>query len=245
MKNLLVKNAPPTPELRHVLLGGGFIYSSIMEEAFTKSWKVSKVYGSTETSSFVTILGPEEFKLKPESAGKPILPNEIFIIDESGNELPNDSEGEIAVKSPAVMKRYFENQEATENKLRNNLYFTGDIGYKDSNGYLYLVNRRNDLIVTGGENVNPVEVEAIILKFSGVKEVCVFGIDDKKWGQKVAAAIIPKPNEKFSLEDLKDFLKDKIASFKIPKQISVIDELPKTELGKVRRDLVQSLLVQK
>jgi O-succinylbenzoic acid--CoA ligase len=241
MKELLKNNIQPHDELKHVLLGGGFIDSNLMREALQKGWNVSKVYGSTETSSFVTVLSPEEFKLKPESAGKSIPPNEVYIVDGNGNELPIEIEGEIAIKSPAVMQRYFNEDAATKNKLVNGIYLTGDIGYKDSEGYLYLVNRRSDLIVTGGENVNPAEVEEIIMKFPKVKDVCVFGIDDIKWGQKVTASIVSTSSQKFSLNDLRNFLKDKLASFKIPKEIYFVDELPKTELGKVRREAVKKM----
>ncbi len=107
-----------------------------------------------------------------------------------------------------------------------------------------MVNRRSDLIVTGGENVNPAEVEEMIMNFSKVKEVCVFGTDDIYWGQKVAAAIVANSNAKFSGEDLKDFLKDKIASFKIPKEIYFVDEFPKTELGKIKRESLKKLFVR-
>jgi O-succinylbenzoic acid--CoA ligase len=241
VSELLHNNIHPNRDLRHVLLGGGFVDSSIMKKAINTGWKVSKVYGSTETSSFVTVLSPDEFIIKPESVGKPIPPNEIFIYDETKNELTNNSEGEIVVKSPAVMKGYLNDEEATGQKLKNNLYFTGDIGYKDADGFLYVVNRRSNLIVTGGENVNPAEVEAMILNFPKVKEVYVLGIDDAKWGQRITAAIVLKQNQKFEIEELKDFLQDKIASFKIPKEIFFVDELPKTELGKIRRDFVKKI----
>ncbi len=115
------------------------------------------------------------------------------------------------------------------------------IGYKDSEGYLYVVNRRSDLIVTGGENVNPLEVEKIISKYPKVREVCVVGIDDEIWGQKIVAAIVPKPKSEFSLQELKVFLKDKLASFKIPKEIFFLNELPKTELGKIKRERVKNM----
>ena len=243
MSELLSNNIHPNRDLRHVLLGGGFIDSNLMREALSKGWNVSKVYGSTETSSFVTILSPEEFKLKPESAGKPIPPNEVMIVDENGKKVQANTEGEIVVKSPAVMKGYLNDDEATKQKLKDGFYFTGDIGYQDNDGYLYVVNRRSDLIVTGGENVNPLEVENLILSFPKVKEVCVFGIDDTKWGQRIAAAVVQKPNQKFEADELRNFLRDKTAAFKIPKEIFFVDELPKTELGKVRRDLVKSIFV--
>ncbi len=117
MKNLLDKNINPNKELRHVLLGGGFVDSNLMQEAINKQWPVSKVYGSTETSSFVTLLSSEEFERKPESAGKAVPPNEIFIFDENGKELSENSEGEIVVKSAAVMKGYFNDEDSTNNKI--------------------------------------------------------------------------------------------------------------------------------
>lgn len=242
MRELLNTNIHPNSDLRHILLGGGFIDSKLMQEALNRGWKVCKVYGSTETASFVTVLSPEEFKLKPESAGKPIPPNEVFIVDENGEELPTNTEGEIVVKSPAIMKRYLNDDESTKQRLKDGLYFTGDIGCKDNDGFLYVLNRRSDLIVTGGENVNPSEIEKVILEFSKVNEVCAFGIDDEKWGQRIVAAIVTKPHQQFTLEELKDFMKDKIAAFKIPKEIFLVDELPKTHLGKILRENLKKLL---
>ncbi len=243
ISELLKNNIYPNKDLRHVLLGGGFIDSNLMNEALNKGWKVCKVYGSTETSSFVTLLSPKEFKLKPESAGKPIPPNEVFIVNENGDELPTNAEGEIVIKSPALMKGYLNDDKTTKQNLKNGLYYTGDIGYKDEDGYLYVVNRRTDLIVTGGENVALAEVEKMILNFPKVKEVFVFGIDDEKWGQKIAAAIVPKRDQNFDLKELKTFLKNKIAAFKIPKEIFFVDELPKTEMGKVKRKNVKGMFL--
>lgn len=245
LSELLKNNIQPNRDFRHVLLGGGFIDSNLMKEALSKGWNVSKVYGSTETASFVTVLNPEDFKLKPESAGKPFPPNEVLIVDENGKEMQVNIEGEIAVKSPAIMKGYLNDEETTKQKLKSGLYYTGDVGYKDEDGYLYVVNRRSDLIVTGGENVNPSEVEGAILKNPKVKEVCVFGIDDEKWGQKIAAAVVSNRNQKFTLEELRDFMKDKIAAFKIPKKIFFVDELPKTELGKIKRESVKKYSINR
>lgn len=241
MIELLKHDIKPPADLRHVLLGGGFIDSNLMHKALKKGWKVSKVYGSTETSSFITVLNPDDFLKKPESVGIPIPPNKIFIHDENGNELPPNSEGEIIVEGPSIMKGYWKDIETTNQRLKNNLYLTGDIGYKDKDGYLYLVNRRTDLIVSGGENVNPIEVENAITRFHKVKDVCVFGINDVTWGQRVVAAVVPNSNEKFSLSELKIFLRKKLAQFKIPKEIYFVDELPKTELGKIKREEVRKL----
>lgn len=241
MQELLEHDIKPPAEIRHVLLGGGFIDSNLIHKALNRGWKVSKVYGSTETSSFVTVLNPDEFFNKPESVGRPIPPNQIFVCDENGQELPPNSLGEIVVAGRSIMKGYWKDNETADQRIKNNSYLTGDIGYKDEDGYLYLINRRTDLIVSGGENVNPTEVENAIKCFPKVKDVCVFGINDVTWGQRVAAAIVPNSNQKFSLVELKKFLGQFIAQFKIPKEIYFVDELPKTELGKIKREEVRNL----
>ena len=139
------------------------------------------------------------------------------------------------------MKGYYKSRDRTNAKLRNNLFATGDIGYLDEEGFLFVEAKRSDLIVSGGENIYPAEVERIILTHKNVKEVCVIGIKDKTWGQVVATAVVLKKGTKLSTSQLKNFLKDKLASYKIPKKILFVDKLPKTELGKVMKEKVIEL----
>ncbi|MGE5410331.1 MAG: class I adenylate-forming enzyme family protein [Clostridiales bacterium] len=138
------------------------------------------------------------------------------------------------------MKGYWKNPELTESKQKfGNFYCSGDIGFIDEDGLLYIESRRTDLIVSGGENINPLEVERTILKCPGIKEVCVFPQKDEHWGQSVTAAVVKSENYPLSEEEIKSFLRERISSFKIPKKIFFIDELPKTSLGKLRRDLIR------
>lgn len=237
LQRLMEAGCRPNPELRHILLGGGFIETTLVSEALKPGWNVSKSYGTTETASFVTVLTAEEFKTKPLSTGKAIPPNQILIVDENKNILPNKKVGEIAVKAQSVAKGYLNNEDENNKKFSGNIFYSGDYGYLDEDGFLFVEARREDLIVSGGENIIPFEVEVEILKYPGIKEVCVFGLEDKEWGQIVAAAVIS--DKKIIVEELKIFLKDKLPSFKHPKKIFILDELPKTELGKIQKGKIK------
>ena len=237
LKRLIEAGCKPNPELRQVLLGGGFIETALVSEALDKGWKVSKSYGTSETSSFVTVLYPEEFKFKPLSAGRAIPPNEILVLDDNKNILPHNETGEIAVKAQSVAKGYLNNDEETRKKFIDNIFYSGDHGYLDDKGFLFIEARREDLIISGGENINPLEIENEILKYNGIKETCVFGLNDTEWGDIVAAAIVSE-NE-ISVDELREFLKNKLPAFKHPKKIFILDKLPKTELGKIQRGKVK------
>jgi O-succinylbenzoic acid--CoA ligase len=238
LKNFIDINLTPPEELRTVLVGGGFFDPALILEAIDKGWKIAKVYGSTETSSFVSIMNTEEVKEKPGASGRAILPNQIFILSDN-RELSSGKSGEIIVKSPAVMKGYFKEETGTQPK--NGLYQTGDIGYLDEEGFLFVETRRNDLIISGGENINPFEIESAILTHTGIKEACVVGVEDYTWGQIACTAIILKENVNFTRDTIENYLGDKLAHYKIPKRIIFIDELPKSELGKVIREDVKKL----
>jgi len=234
LKRIVESKFKPNPEMKICLLGGGFINDDLIEEAINLGWPIVKVFGSTETCSFVTALLTEEFKLKPGSAGKPLPPNIILIKDENGNELDPFEVGEIAVKTPVLMKRYINEENSFNYKITDGFYFTGDTGYIDDEGYLFVQSRKNNLISTGGENVNPAEVEKEILKHPYIAEAVVFPVRDKEWGEIISAVIVLKnPVEKVSPDDLKIFLINKIAAYKIPKNIFIESSLPRTELGKI------------
>ena len=231
LNRLIENNIKPNSELKTVLLGGGFIDSKLVEKALEQGWKITKVYGSSETSSFVTANKIENLQSKLDSVGKALSPNEIKIVDSDGKSLPQNSSGEIVVKSEAVMKGYLNNSEETSSKLKNGYYFTGDIGHIDEEGFLFIEARRSDLIISGGENVNPVEVEKEILKYNGISDCAVIGIPDKTWGHIVAAAIVTN-DKNMNVENLKEFLSKSLAGFKIPKIIKELESLPKTSTRK-------------
>ena len=181
LKRLVDKKVKPNPELKNVLLGGGYISNELIEQAMDLGWKTTKVYGSTETASFVTALSAAEFKLKPGSAGKPIFPNKIKIVDENNNMLAKNISGEVLISSPSLMQGYLNEQ--NEDETKKEYFHSNDIGYLDDDGYLFLESRKSDIIISGGENINPLEVEREILKHTAIKETAVFSLKSDDWGE--------------------------------------------------------------
>jgi O-succinylbenzoic acid--CoA ligase len=241
LHRLLRAECKPNPELRHVLLGGGFIDPQIVSEAIDKGWNVLKSYGTSETASFVIALTRDEFKIRPQSSGRAIAPNNISIINENKIPLPPNTTGEIVVKAQSVARGYLNNVIETKNKFAGSTFYTGDFGYLDEAGYLFVEARRKDLIISGGENINPYQIELEIKKYPGLSDAYVFGLEDKEWGHVAAAAIVSN-DTKISVEIISEFLRDKLSPFKHPKKIFIVDELPKTELGKVLKDKLLSML---
>lgn len=239
LKRLIESGIKPNRELKKILIGGGWINNNLSDTALQNGWEIIKVYGSTETASMATAIRPEEILENHLSVGKILNPNKIKIIDNSGKELPVNLSGEILINSPALCKEYLNNPGETRAKLIDGWYHTGDIGYLDKNGFLFLESRRTDLIVSGGENINPSEIENVIESHKCVSEVCVIGVKDNEWGQIAAAAVVLKKNCSLSENDLRAFLKEKLASYKIPKQIKFVENLPKSDLEKTLREKVK------
>lgn len=240
LKKLIDENFTDAKDFKNILVGGGFVDDELINSAMKKGWNISKVYGSSETSSFVAAFYLNDFKNKIKSSGKALPPNQILIVDEKKVSLAPNSIGEIAVKSNAVFNGYLNNDIETKNKLNKDIYYTGDMGYLDEDGLLFVEARRSDLIVTGGENVNPFEIERHLLSHKNIKDCCVIGLDDKTWGQIVAAAIVPE-NKSLSEEQIQNHLKENLAGFKVPKKILLVDYLPKTSLGKIEKEKVIGL----
>lgn len=241
LKRLIELGRNPNKSLRNVLLGGGSIDQDLVNRAITSGWKVSLSFGATETSSFVSILKPEQFELKKGSSGKALYPNKIVIVNDNKDILPTGIEGEIAIQSNSVAKGYLNNFNETKKNFLNGYYYTGDFGYLDKDDFLYVYARRNDLIISGGENINPLEIENELIKHPLILEAAVFGLMDREWGQIITAALVSKNNIVLSLEDIKLFLNNKLASFKHPKKIFFVSELPKTELGKIRKEQLRAM----
>ncbi|MCU7526412.1 MAG: o-succinylbenzoate--CoA ligase [Ignavibacteria bacterium] len=239
LRRLIEMGVKPNKELRFMLLGGGPVDSSLAQSALEENWRAVKVYGSTETATLVSAVEIEKHPEKLSSAGRALKGNIIMIIDEEGREVNLGQSGEIIVKGPSVMAGYWNNAEETSKKLIEGYYHTGDLGHMDSEGYLYVEARRTDLIISGGENVNPLEVEDAILRHPSVREACVFALEDREWGQTVAAAVIKKGD--LQAEELAVFLRSHLASYKIPRRIFFTEELPRTSLGKMRRDYIREI----
>lgn len=239
LRRLMEMGIKPNKELRFMLLGGGPVDNDLAEKSIAENWRAVKVYGSTETATLVSAVEIEKYQEKVSSAGRALPGNTIMIMDEEGREAETGKSGEIIIIGPSVMKGYWNNPEETSKKLVKGFYHTGDIGHMDIDGYLYVEARRTDLIISGGENINPLEVEDAVLKHPSVKEACVFALEDTEWGQTVAAVLVKKGD--LQAEELAGFLRNYLASYKIPRRIFFIDELPRTSLGKLRRDYIREM----
>jgi long-chain acyl-CoA synthetase len=203
--------------------------------------KVIQGYGLTETSPLITLVEPNQAEAKVGSIGRAVPGVEVKIIDQAGNALGVDEPGEIITRGPHVMKGYFRRPDATAERVRDGWLYTGDVGKRGTDGYYYHLGRRDDMIITGGLNVYPAEVENLIYTYPGVQENIVFAIPDGKRGQVIGAAVVPRPGAHLSEKDLLVFLRANLANFKVPDKIVVRDSLPRTSSGKSIRD-AQTLL---
>jgi long-chain acyl-CoA synthetase len=198
--------------------------------------KVIQGYGMTETSPMITLVEPDKAEAKSGSIGRAVPGVEVKIVDEDDKEMPLGEAGEIITRGPHVMKGYFRRREPTEQRIRNGWLHTGDVGKLEADGYYYHLGRRDDMIITGGLNVYPAEVENLIYTFPGVQETVVFSIPDRKRGQVIGAAVVPRPDASLGERDLLTFLRANLANFKVPDKIVIRESLPRTSSGKTVRD---------
>lgn len=227
-----VDDRPSPPALRVVLVGGGPVPPDLLARALDRGFPVLQTYGLTEAASQVTTLAPGEALSHLGSAGKPLVTTQLRIDSSPGDP------GEILVSGTTVTPGYFGAPQATAAAIRDGWLHTGDIGRLDTDGYLFVLDRRDDLIVSGGENVYPAEVEAALLGFPGVIEAAVVGVPSEKWGLTVAAALVV--NAPVASHELESWARDRLAAYKIPRVIRFVDDLPKTASGKIQRRLVRA-----
>lgn len=232
----------PYKSLETIFVGGGSAEADLLIEAVNRKYLINIVYGSSETCSMVTYNPSSAIKTKPKSVGKPLTHSEIKIVNSNNIALSTNEIGEIAVKTKSLFKSYLKNDSLKQEKMHGDYFKTGDVGYIDDDGYLFVINRREDIIVSGGENIDRHEVESAIHNLDLVEDVYVFGIKDKKWGQKLCAVIIPAKTKELMEETIKSKLESTLPSFKIPKEIFFVDALPKTELGKIDRNVLMKLI---
>jgi long-chain acyl-CoA synthetase len=191
-------------------------------------------YGLTEASPVVSCQSPH-LPFKPGSVGPPLQGLEVKICDDFERELPPGSPGEIAVRGPSVMKGYFKNPEETERALRAGWLHTGDIGYLDEDGYLFIVERKKDLIISGGFNLYPSEVEEVLQRHPAVAEAAVVGEPDPIRGEVVHAFVVPRENHVVTERELIGFTRESLVYYKCPHKVTFLAELPHTFLGKPSR----------
>lgn len=222
--------------VRCMLLGGGPAPLALLQACVEKEIPVFQSFGMTETSSQIVTLAPEDSLIKLGSAGKPLFPSQIKIEAEDGTRAEANEAGEIVVKGPNVTNGYLNRPDATKEKMKNGWFYTGDIGYLDKDGFLYVLDRRSDIIISGGENIYPAEIEAVLLAHPGVEDAGVTGIEDPVWG-KVPVAFIVKKHEypDFTQGEMERFCLEKLAKYKVPKQFYFVKALPRNAAKKLMR----------
>jgi len=230
--------------LKYVTYGASPIPLELMREAMrVMGCGFVQMYGMTETSGTIVALDPEdhvpEGSPKMRSVGKPLPGVEVKIIDEAGHEVPAGTVGEIATRSSKNMRGYWNNPDATASTIDAEGWLrTGDAGYFDEDGYLYIHDRVKDMIISGGENVYPAEVENALYSHPKVADVAVIGVPDAKWGEAVKACVVVKPGEELTEADLIAHARQHIAGYKCPKSVDFIAALPRNPSGKIlRREL--------
>lgn len=207
--------------------------------------KMGESYGMTESTGTISTIKPEDVMRKYNSVGKPFTNVEVRIVDQEDRDVRVREIGEIVFKGPTMMKGYYKEPEMTKEALRGGWMHTGDLGWFDEEGFLYIVDRKKDLIISGGENIYPKEVEDVIYRHPKVLEVAVIGLPDPVWGERVHAVVVPKDNEQLSEQEIIEFCKDKIASFKKPKSVSFVNRLPRNSAGKILKNVLKEQLKSK
>ena len=210
-------------------------------------WEITQVYGLTETAPFITICEPlpehatlspkERATIKARQGVELITSGELLVVDEQGNEVPHDGMtlGEIVARGNVVMKGYYNDPEATARAFEGGRFHTGDAAIVHPDGYVEIRDRLKDVIISGGENISSVEVEGILLRHPAVMEVAIVGLPDEQWGEAPHAFVVLKAGQNATVEELRTFVRDHMAHFKVPKSFTFVTELPKTATGKIQK----------
>lgn len=218
-----------------------------LAEALDRIGPMAQLFGQTEAPMMISTLSPAEHR-RPDgsiaterlaTAGRPSPLVTVAVMDTDGTLLPTGERGEIVVRSSLVMAGYLRNPEATAEAWLHGWHHTGDIGFLDADGYLSIVDRAKDMIITGGFNVYSAEVEQAVMQHPDIQDCAVIGLPDEKWGERVTAVVQPRPGAEIDGDQLRAFVKDRIGSVKAPKQIEVWVDLPRSKVGKVLKNEIK------
>ncbi len=228
--------------LRYVTSGGAPLAAEVAEQFIRRvpSVSIRQGYGLTETAALISSnpVGRE----RPGSVGLPVPGTEVRVLDEQGNDLPRGEVGEICARSPGVMQGYWNAPEITQEALRDGWLHTGDLGYQDADGYLYIVDRKKDLIIRGGFNVYPRDIEDALLEHPAVESAGVVGRPDPRHGEEVVAFVSLRPGAELSGEEIVQWARERIGGYKYPREVTILDAVPLTPVGKVDRKALRASL---
>lgn len=249
MYHALVEQAPAhfkAPTLRVANYGAAPMPPELLERTMQllPDAQFFNFYGTTESGPTGLTLLPTNHAQHKGKTGKPMPLTAVRIVNEYMEDVAQGEEGEIIIKSPAVMKEYYNDPAATFTMMKNGWLFTGDLAVMDAQGFISIVGRKDNMILSGGETVYAVDIENVLLKHPKVEDAVVMGIPDELWGEIVAVTIVVEPNESLTEEEVVQYCKDHLASYKIPKKFVFVDELPRSTSGKLLKDHLKATLKQ-
>ena len=197
-------------------------------------------YGLSESTCRSTFNPPDQ-RRRPGSCGVPIG-NEMRVVDEEDREVPDGELGEIVLRGENVLKGYYKNDAANATAFRNGWFHTGDIGYRDEDGFYFIVDRKSDMIIRGGENIYPREIDEVLYQHSAIAAAAAVGVPDALYGEEVAAVVVLKPGANVTEQEVMDYCKARLADFKCPKSVHFVEDIPKGPTGKLlKRELAKML----
>ena len=223
--------------LRQIYSGGDPVIPWAIEQLYAKYPHVGfvQVYGLTEGTPIAASLDSKDAQTKGHTVGKPMPFTEIKIVDDEENVLGFDHVGEICIKSPSVSMGYWRKEAETASTFIDGWCHTGDLGYIDQHGYLAISGRKKDMIRSGGENIYPVEVEDVLIRHPAIRDVAIIGIPDPKFIESVCAVIVLTAGMTITKQEIEEFISEKLARYKKPREIFFVDELPRTPSGKIQK----------
>jgi acyl-CoA synthetase (AMP-forming)/AMP-acid ligase II len=224
--------------IRVILVYAAPVPVTLLKEYFEKGIEVRQLYGMTECNT-ATVLDSENALKKVGSCGKPFFHTEVRLVDLDGNDVKPGENGEVLLRTLNMMKGYWNRPEDTAAAIRNKWLYTGDIARMDEEGYLYIMDRKKDMIISGGENIYPAEVEDALLNNPKIADVAVIGYPHEKWGEAVKAVVVIKSGEMLTENELIEWSQGKIGKFKIPKKVVFTDSIPRTPTGKILKRIIR------
>jgi len=243
MLHVLETKKYDTSSLRCLAITGGKVHPAVLE-ALQKNLtaNIYRTYASTDSGQ-MAISKPGDAASKANSAGRAVWCVDLRIVDDGGKPVKVGDVGEIICQSPLATHGYYKNPEATNASFRDGWFYTGDLGYFDEEGYLYVSGRKKDMVKSGGISIYPLEIESVIYTHPGILEAAVIGVPDPQWGEALKAVIVLKPGAKIQSGELLSYCKERLSAYKVPKSVEFRDSLPHTEVGKVNKVKLKEIIL--
>ena len=245
MLHVLESTKYDTSSLRCLAITGGKVHPAVLE-ALQKNLtpNIYRTYASTDSGQ-MAISKPGDAPAKANSAGRPVWCVDLRIVDDDGKPVKVGDVGEIICQSPLATHGYYKNPEATTVSFRDGWFYTGDLGYFDEEGYLFVSGRKKDMVKSGGISIYPLEIESVIYSHPDILEAAVIGVPDPQWGEALKAVIVLKPGGKLDSVELLNFCKERLSAYKVPKSVDFVESLPHTEVGKVNKVQVREMILRR